>query len=168
MITIIVAYDEEYGIGKDGKLPWHLPEDMQHFKETTMGHWVVMGRKTWESIPKRFRPLLNRYNVVVSRTNPRRKHRCAVGWGISLEAALEICEGEIFIIGGGSLYREAIKIADRIIASELRGKYDADVFFPKEWPGEWEEKLVKEYDQFKVVEYSRIKMDSDKGKADQE
>jgi len=157
MITIIVAYDDKYGIGKDGGLPWHLPEDMQHFQDTTIGHWVVMGRRTWESIPKRFRPLMGRFNVVVSR-NPDFKVNAPVLKAGNVETALRLCRGEVFLIGGGQVYQEALAkdLVDRIIASEVKGDYDADVFFPTKWPGEWEGKLVKEYDRFIVREYLRI------------
>lgn len=158
MISIVVAYDDKYGIGKEGGIPWHLPEDMQHFKDLTMGHWVVMGRKTWESIPKRFRPLMGRFNVVVSRSPDFKVDAPVLKIG-SVEAAVKLCRGKTFICGGGQVYKEALDkdLVGRIIASEVKGDYEADVFFPLKWPGQWEGKLVKEYDRFIVREYLRIK-----------
>jgi dihydrofolate reductase len=167
MISIIVAYDEERAIGKDGDIPWRIPEDMKHFKETTEGGGVViMGRKTWDSLPPKFQPLPNRINIVLTRGkvelplyyNPREPL-----WANSLEKAISLAqkttEGrKIFIIGGAEVYKDAIEdrmvpIPDTIIATEVKGTHDGDVFFPK-LQGDWTEGTVlKEGDGFKVVKY---------------
>lgn len=151
MISIIVAYDQERAIAKDGKIPWQLPEDMAHFKTTTKNSTVVMGRKTWESLPSRFRPLPGRCNIVLSR------HGVFSGAlaTSSLEDAVQIGGPNVFIIGGGQIYREALErgLVDKVIASEVKGVYGGDVFFP-ELPG-WIGKPKKMFEQFTVVEYTR-------------
>lgn len=149
MITIIVAYDENRVIGKDGKIPWHLPEDFRHFKKTTMGAAIIMGRKTHESLPCYPGFLPGRLNVVVSRS----------GSHPNLESAIQFCKEqgkEIFLIGGGQIYESALNngCCGRILASEIEGKHDGDVFFP-ELGGDWGSKLIEEYPGFKVMEYIR-------------
>jgi dihydrofolate reductase len=165
MVTIVVAYDENRVIGNQGGIPWHLPEDFKHFKRTTMGHSCIMGRKTWESIPSQFRPLPGRLNLVVTRDF--RSHTTppqATLFLPTLEEAISASKilhpkKELFIIGGAQLYRYAIehKIADRVLASEVKGTHEGDTFFP-ELPMEGLElvkssKVLEEYDQFNVVEY---------------
>jgi len=131
MLSIIVAYDAVRGIGQGGQLPWpNIKEDFKHFKRTTLNHPIIMGRKTWESLP--LKPLPDRRNIVVSRHLPSQDapHVCR-----SLEEALT--EGmkyneKVFLIGGGELYREALKknLVDEIIATEVKGGYISDTFFP--------------------------------------
>lgn len=151
MINIIVAYDEERAIAKDGKIPWRLPEDMSHFRQTTGNFPVVMGRKTWETLPPRFRPLPGRCNIVLSR------HGVFPGAlaTSSLEDAIHVGGANVFIIGGGQVYNEALKLGlvDRVIASEVHGVYGGDVFFP-ELPG-WTGELKKTFEHFIVMEYRK-------------
>ena len=128
MIEIVVAHSRNRVIGRDGGLPWHLPTDLRRFKELTSGGTVVMGRRTYESLPERFRPLPGRRNVVVSRNG------CDAPevFG-SLDAALEAA-GDCFVIGGGEVYAAALARTDRIHATEVDADVEGDAWFP-EAPG---------------------------------
>lgn len=130
MISLIAALDRNRGIGKNNKLPWHLPEDLKHFKETTKGHPVIMGRKTFESIG---RPLPNRTNIVVTRNEQYSPENVVVKH--SLEEAIEysntIDTGEVFVIGGQDLFNQAIKIADRLYITRIDAEFHADTWFPE-------------------------------------
>ena len=134
LITLVVAATGNGVIGKDGAIPWRLPEDLKRFKALTLGHTVVMGRKTWDSLPPKNRPLPGRRNIVVTRD---------AGWkadgaeAASLEAALQ-GEGEIFVIGGGEIYRAALALADRIELTEVHRDYDGDAVFAFDQSG-WRE-----------------------------
>jgi dihydrofolate reductase len=123
MVALVVAYSRGTRvIGRDGDLPWHLPTDLRRFKELTLGGTVVMGRRTWDSIPERFRPLPGRRNVVVSRNG------CEAPEVVrSVEEALE---GACFVIGGGEVYARALPHADRVYATEIDADIDGDTFFP--------------------------------------
>ena len=125
-ITLIVATDNAGGIGIGNRLPWSIPQDMAHFKRTTTGHPIVMGRKTFESIG---RPLPNRCNIVISR-NPDWRHD-GVEVATSLQQAFEMVEtAEVFVIGGAEIYRMALPLADKLIVTEIAQRFDCDVFFP--------------------------------------
>ena len=143
MVNLIVAMAEESRvIGLDGDMPWKLGADLRRFKKLTTGHTVVMGRKTWESIPEKFRPLPNRRNVVLSRQQGYiKKLPHGVGLCTSLEDAVTTHRhlvdspvdakwGDLFIIGGESLYREAYPITDRIYLTLVRYDGKGDTFFP--------------------------------------
>lgn len=134
-ITLIVARDRQGGIGRDNALPWHLPEDLQHFKSTTLGHPIVMGRRTFESIG---RPLPGRRNIVVSRSPQWSPIGCEKV--DSLEAARALCcdAPELFVIGGAQLYASALPQADRLLITEVDVDAQADVFFPTPDPAIWE------------------------------
>lgn len=130
--TIVVAVDQALGIGRINGLAWKLKEDMKHFKElTTAGsemNSVIMGRKTWDSIPAKFRPLPNRINVVISRTQ-----NVAFAQSVtSLDAALELPAGKVFVIGGGEIYAMAIQHpqCEELIITKVSGTYKCDTFFP--------------------------------------
>ncbi|MDO9353911.1 MAG: dihydrofolate reductase [Solirubrobacteraceae bacterium] len=129
MLSIVVAYGSNRVIGVDGDLPWHLPTDMAFFREITMGHPVIMGRKTWESIPPKFRPLPGRRNLVLSR-DPAYVAEGAEVFG-SFEDALLAAEGAGAVIGGGHTYAEALPSVDRIYATEVELAPDGDTFFPE-------------------------------------
>jgi dihydrofolate reductase len=146
MISIIVAVSEDLGIGKDNELLWNLPEDMKRFKKITFGKTVIMGRKTWESLPKK--PLPGRKNVVITDI-PYDDFPGAVT-AYSIEDALNKCESkeEIFIIGGGSIYSQFMPLADRLIVTHVHRKAPADVFFPEIDPHVWE---VIEKEEHKTV-----------------
>jgi dihydrofolate reductase len=130
IVALVAAIARGGVIGRDGGLPWHLPEDMAHFREVTLGHPVVMGRRTWESLPHRFRPLPGRRNVVVTR-NPQWSAEGAER-AASLAEALELLGGEarVSVIGGGELFSEALPLADELVLTELDLEVDGDTFFP--------------------------------------
>lgn len=132
MISIIVAMDKNYLIGNKNSIPWDIPEDMAIFKEKTTGNVVIMGRKTFESIG---RPLPNRINIVISRNKNNISEKNLI-WVSSLEEAIskgKEFQKEIFIIGGGKIYKEAISknICDRLCISHIKGEFSGDTFFPK-------------------------------------
>ena len=132
-IALIAAIGKNRELGRSGELVWHLPDDMRHFKELTLGHPVIMGRKTWESLPERFRPLPDRTNIVVTRQEGYTAEGATVD--ASLEDALAsaaLADGvdEIFIIGGGELYAAALPLADRLYLTLVEATADADTFFP--------------------------------------
>ena len=134
-LTIIVAADRARGIGIGNALPWRLPEDLAHFKRTTSGHAIVMGRQTFESIG---RALPNRRNIVVTR-NPQWRHE-GVQAAPTLAAAAACARGdEIFIIGGAQIYAAAMPLATRLVVTEIDGVFECDAFFPAIDPLLWQE-----------------------------
>jgi dihydrofolate reductase len=137
MISIIVAIAKNYAIGKDNNLLWHLPDDLKRFKKLTLGQCILMGKKTWESLP--VRPLPGRKKVILT-DNPEDCFNCSFT-AFSIEDALRQCEGceEVFVIGGGSVYRQFMDIADRLYITWVDKDYDADTFFPFIDPGVWQE-----------------------------
>jgi dihydrofolate reductase len=145
MISIIVAVSEDWGIGKDNELLWHISEDLKRFKRLTIGNTVVMGKKTWESLPKR--PLPGRKNIVLT-DNPVESIENSVT-AYSIKDALSKCEPEeeIFIIGGGSIYRQFMPIADRLYITHVHKKTPADIYFPEIDLGIWE---IIEKEEFKT------------------
>ncbi|TWC71102.1 dihydrofolate reductase [Herbaspirillum sp. SJZ099] len=134
-LTIVVATDRNNGIGINNTLPWHLPEDLAHFKRTTSGHAILMGRKTFESIG---RPLPNRRNIVITR-NAGWQH-AGVETAASLpEAAALAGDGPAFIIGGAQIYAEALPLVNRLIVTRIEQTFDCDAFFPALDPQIWQE-----------------------------
>ena len=131
-IGLILARARNGAVGKDGVMPWHLPEDLAHFKRVTMGAPVVMGRKTWDSIPAKFRPLPGRRNLVVSRGATDLPGAEVFG---SLDAALAACaDPEVCVIGGGEIYALALPQAHKLALTEVDAAFpDADRHFPA-WP----------------------------------
>ena len=128
MIELVVAHSSNRVIGRDGGLPWRLPGDMRHFRELTLGHAVLMGRRTFESLPDRFRPLPGRQNLVLSSNGGFE----APGAGVyrDLSAALEACRQSCFVIGGARTYEEALPLSQRIHATEIEAEIEGDVYFP--------------------------------------
>lgn len=135
-LCLVAAVAENGVIGVNGKLPWHLPEDLKHFKQLTLGHPVIMGRKTWESIG---RPLPNRNNIVVSRTEG--FHAPGANVAASLEEALVLCgdAGPVFVIGGSEVYRAALPRAAGLVLTEIRRAYEGDARFPEMNWADWKE-----------------------------
>jgi dihydrofolate reductase len=133
MITIVAAIARGGAVGRAGKLPWHYPEDLAHFKALTMGHAVVMGRKTWESLPVKVQPLPGRENAVLSRSGARAPGAIVYP---DLDAALwGLCDVQghdrIDVIGGAEVYAAALPVADRLEITEVDVEVpDADAFFP--------------------------------------
>lgn len=129
MISIIVAVSEDLGIGIGNELLWHIPEDLKRFKKLTLGKTVIMGKKTWASLPKK--PLPGRKNIVLT-DKPGECFDCSIT-AYSIPDALDKCrdEEEIFIIGGGSIYRQFMPLAGRLYITHVHKKAPADVFFPE-------------------------------------
>lgn len=136
MLTIIAAIANNNALGKDNDLIWHLPADLIRFKKTTTGHHIIMGRNTFESIGK---PLPNRTTVIISRNKDYKAEGCIVV--NSLREALKVAQNDEspFIIGGGQVYKDAIKIAEKLDITEVHHSFDADVYFPKIDSDIWEE-----------------------------
>lgn len=139
LISLIVAMDEKGGIGKDNRLPWHLSDDLKRFKALTMGHHIIMGRKTYESIGK---PLPGRTNVVITRNLDYEAEGCIVvhSLGQALDVAQERAEDEVFITGGREIFAQALETADRIYLTRVHAQVPADVYFPHFDEREWFEK----------------------------
>ncbi|WP_019937936.1 dihydrofolate reductase [Bordetella sp. FB-8] len=157
-LTLIVAYANNRVIGRDNKLPWKLPGDLAHFKRTTLGHPIIMGRKTWESLG---RPLPGRTNIVVTRQAGYAAEGAVVA--ASLQAAQDACPKDAapFVIGGAQLYTLALPAAERIVATEVHTLIDGDAWFPELPPGQWREtgrqsQPAENGLQYDFVTYERI------------
>jgi dihydrofolate reductase len=129
-VSVVAAVARDGVIGRDGGIPWRIPEDMARFRELTTGHAVVMGRRTWESLPDQFRPLPGRDNVVVTR-NPDWSAHGADRAG-SVEDALELLDSapRVFVIGGGEIYAAALQFADELLLTEIDAAIEGDTIFP--------------------------------------
>ncbi|NQE48173.1 dihydrofolate reductase [Herbaspirillum rubrisubalbicans] len=134
-LTIIVATDLNNGIGIRNTLPWHLPEDLAHFKRTTSGHTILMGRKTFESIG---RPLPNRRNIVITR-NAQWQHPGVETAGSLAQAAALAGAAPAFVIGGAQVYAEALPLVDRLIITRIARAFECDAFFPAVDEEVWQE-----------------------------
>jgi dihydrofolate reductase len=161
VIALIVAVAENGVIGRDGKLPWRIPEDMKWFRERTAGRPMIMGRKTWESFPKR--PLPGRTNIVITRDASYKAEGAVVV--TSLEAALDVARGEapkeIIVIGGAEIYRAALPLAGRIYLTSVHGESAGDTHFPALNRDEWVETIWGVYPSSgeRPVGYSFIVLD---------
>ena len=122
-------------IGKNGTLPWHLPEDLAHFKRTTLGCPVIMGRKTWDSLPPKFRPLPGRLNIVVTRQNG--WHGEGARHAASLPEAKALCppDSNAWVIGGAEIYAQALPLAHTAVVTEIDADFKGDAFAPRFGPG---------------------------------
>ena len=136
-IVLVAAVAANGIIGKNGKLPWHLTEDLQHFKRVTLGHPVIMGRKTWESLKG---PLPGRENIVITRRAGYEAPGAAVA--SSLDAALALCAGEpvVCVIGGEQVFKEALSIATDLVMTEIKQDFEGDTRFPAYDRSQWREK----------------------------
>jgi len=163
LTSLVVAYARNGVIGRDGDLPWHLPSDLRHFRELTAGGTVLMGRKTYESIPDRFRPLPGRRNLVLSRT-PGYAPPGAEVFG-SLDDALRAAAGdgdvaECFVIGGATTYAEALPLAGRVYATEVDADVEGDTVFPALDAAAWacvgtDEPIAENGHEFTIRVYER-------------
>jgi len=144
MITLIAAVAENNALGKDNQLIWHLPNDFKRFKEITSGHYIVMGRKTFESFPK---PLPNRTHVIITRQKDYKAEGCIIV--DSIEKAIEKCpkNEELFIIGGAQIYQQSMDFADKIELTRVHASFEADAYFPEINLNQW--KLIFEEKHFK-------------------
>jgi dihydrofolate reductase len=154
---IVVAIAENGVIGRAGKLPWHLPSDLKHFKKTTMGNPLLMGRNTFESIGK---PLPGRDNLVLTRNEHYQFPGCIVL--NSVEEALDFCRKyeKVFIIGGGDIFKITLDITDVIIVTQLKREVEGDVFFPEIDPSKFKIIDSVDYDieePYSIIRYEKIK-----------
>ena len=169
-VSIVAAVARNGVIGRENAIPWRIPEDVARFKALTTGHAVVMGRRTWESLPDRFRPLPGRRNVVVTRKSEWAAEGAERAG--SLEGALALLEGEeeVFVIGGAELYAAALPLADELLLTEIEEDVDGDAFFPA-----WNRDGFAEIDRdphvtedgtrFAFVTYRRARTESDDRRA---
>ncbi len=161
-IALVAAVASGGVIGRDGGVPWHLAEDLARFKSLTTGHAVVMGRKTWDSLPERFRPLPGRRNIVVTR-DPAWQADGAERAG-SLDDALALAraaeEARVFVIGGGQIYGQALPLADELLLTEIDLEVEGDAFFPEFDPADFDERsrqphVAEDGTRFAFVDYRR-------------
>jgi len=129
-LNMIYARAANGVIGKDGSMPWHLPQDLAHFKSVTLGFPVIMGRKTWDSLPARFRPLPGRINVVVTRQLDWHAQGAVVAH--SLSEAIAHCDGhaQAWVMGGAEIYAQALPFAERIEVTEIEADFEGDAYAP--------------------------------------
>ncbi len=158
-ITLIAAMDCNRLIGCDDQLPWHIPEDLQHFKMTTKGHPVVMGRKTYDGLP--VRPLPGRTNIVLTRNPPseQNENKNATKFLTDISDALDYgrsLSDEVFVIGGERIYEQTIGLADRLLISHVRGEFVGNRFFPIIDSSVWGTgKMLSNHEKCMVLEYCR-------------
>lgn len=128
-VSIIVAHDDNLGIGRNNQLLWHISDDLKRFKKLTLNHPIIMGRKTYESIG---RPLPGRTNIVITRNKELKIEGCRITNSLdeAIKLAKEEDNEEIFIIGGGEIYKQALPLTDKLYITKVEGNYNADVFFP--------------------------------------
>ena len=141
-VSIVVAISENHVIGKDNKLLWHLPKDLKHFKDITMGHTVIMGRKTYDSVG---RPLPKRRNIIITRQAITIEGCEIVS---SIEAALGLCkdENEVFIVGGAEIYKQVLHQTDRIYLTVVHQIFEGDSYFPAIDKHIWKEVLREDFE----------------------
>ena len=132
-ISLIAAASLNNVIGKDGDIPWHMPRDMKLFQDMTLGHFILSGRKNYLSIPRNFRPLKDRVNMVVTRNSSFQEEGALIFNDISaaIEHARKNGEKELMIIGGGEIYRQCMELADNIYLSRIQAEIEGDTFFPE-------------------------------------
>ena len=145
-IVLIAAVAKNRVIGRDNQLIWNIPEDMAHFKALTASHTVLMGRKTWDSLPPRFRPLPGRRNIVITRqpdfTAPGAEIAHSLESGLQLASTAET----VFVIGGAEIYKQALPIADRLELTELDLTPQGDAWFPEINLAEWQANISRQID----------------------
>lgn len=140
MISLLVAYAKNGVIGKQNDLPWYLPADLKRFKQLTVGHPVIVGRKTFDSITKRLgHSLPDRPNIVLTRDSQYQYEGAKVVSGMEEALAATDASEEVFVIGGAEIYRQALPVAGRIYATEVKAEIDGDVFFPEFDRKSWRE-----------------------------
>ena len=166
IVSMIAAVAKNRVIGKNNQLIWNLPKDMKFFMDSTMGKFIITGRKNYESIPEKYRPLKNRTNIIVTRNHNYLAEGCTVVNSISdgINLARENGEEECFIIGGGQIYQQALegKMVDKLYITHVDGEFEGDTFFPEVDYNNWKSTLVmsNEADQknpldFRVIIYEK-------------
>tara|TARA_B100000768_G_scaffold143849_1_gene136161 strand:+ start:922 stop:1431 length:510 start_codon:yes stop_codon:yes gene_type:complete len=167
IISIIVAISKNQVIGKNNQLIWHLPKDMKFFMDTTMNTVVIMGRKNYESIPKKYRPLKNRKNIIITRNKLYEAEGCIVVNSIdeSLNFLNNVEKKEVFVIGGGEIYKKFLEkgLIDRMYVTHIDEYFDGDTFFPKINYDFWKSSEILNHRKdeinphdFKVTVYDKI------------
>ena len=161
MVSLIAALSRNRVIGANGGLPWHLPEDARHFRRTTLGKPVVMGRKTFESMNG---PLDQRDNIVVSRQEGYAPDGCRVAKSVPEALQLVKDSEEVMICGGEAIYRECLPLADRMYLTLVDGEFEGDAHFPEYDPGDWRELESRDVPAdarhahaFRIVTYERLR-----------
>ena len=155
-LSLIAAIAANNCIGKSGALPWYLPEDLAHLKKLTLGKTVLMGRKTWESLPEKFRPLPKRTNIVITRQTD-----YVVPAGVKIYTTISDAIAahqaeEIMVIGGAEIYRQTIDAADTLYITEIHQIIDGDAFFPEIDKNIWRETEREEHEGFGFFTYIKI------------
>ena len=159
-IALIAAVADNRVIGRDGEMPWHLPADLKHFKKTTTGHPVIMGRLTYESIAADIGgPLPDRTNIVLSRSDPGLPEEVIIVDSIqkAVDAARAAASDTetVYVIGGATVYEQFLSQADQLVLTEIHESYAGDTRFPEWDPEEWTERERADHDGFSFVEYER-------------
>lgn len=152
MLTIIVAVADNFAIGKDNRLLCHIPGDLKRFKEITSGHTVIMGKRTWESLPNR--PLPNRRNMVLTDQPEEVIEGCVMAYSIEDVMQKLARDTENFIIGGGMVYRQFLPLADKLLITRVYKSFEADAFFPEVNENEWVLESEEEHTEFDEFRYS--------------
>jgi dihydrofolate reductase len=159
IISLIVAIAQNGVIGKsNGEMSWHVKEEFQHFKNTTLGHPIIMGRKTFETLGK---PLKGRLNIVVTRNKSYKTDFDEVIIKSSLQNAVEYCREsdpeKIFIIGGGEIYKQAINFVDEMIITFMKFEAEGEVRFPEIKNADWNIEKINDHELFEIFRYERMK-----------
>ena len=168
IISLIVATAKNRVIGKNNQLIWHLPKDMKFFMDTTIHHPVIMGRKNFESIPEKYRPLKNRDNIIITRNRNYTAEGCAIVH--SIEESIEYVNknlktNELFIIGGGEIYKKSLEmnVVDRMYITHIETAFDGDTFFPEINGENWSTDTIMKHAKddknphdFNIVMYNKI------------
>ena len=155
MIAIIVGMTQKRVIGKNNSLPWYIPEDLKNFKELTTGNVVIMGRKTYESLPQKFKPLPNRHNIVLSSSMVSQE---GIELCDSVENALHLAKSfqkGIFIIGGSTIYNQFLPFVDTMFISYINKDYGGDTYFPEFNLEEWSIEFQRDFEEFILVKLTR-------------
>jgi dihydrofolate reductase len=158
IVSLIAAVAKNRVIGRNNDLPWKLPDDMKYFMQTTSGHTVIMGRKNFDSLPEKFKPLKDRRNIVITR-NPKLVENYNVDKVASMENALQLAaeedgEKEVFVIGGAQIYSLALPVADRLYITEIDAIIEGDTYFPEFDRSIWKETLRRHHASDEKHQYS--------------
>lgn len=146
-LSIIVAVAQNGAIGRDNQLLWHIPNDLKRFKSLTMGHHIIMGRKTWNSIG---RPLPGRVSIVVTRNRTLEFEGAQKAYSLEQALAMAADDTEVFVIGGGELYRAALPIAARVYLTQVHAPFEGDTSFPPLNPGVWKPETMEPAEHLEV------------------
>ena len=154
-LGLIYARTRNGVIGRDGGMPWHLPEDLAHFKRTTLGCPVIMGRKTWDSLPPRFRPLPGRQNVVLTRQPGWQAEGALLAASLDDALALVADAPDIWVIGGAQIYAQALPLARTAVVTEIQSVFEGDAFAPQFGPS-WRETAREDHVSASGMAYSFV------------